>query len=256
MGVKPTAPAPALAWFGQLVSRIHSKGRVHLEGTGPLLVLRSLRPLGISETTVPPGGHAVLPKESTLCRRAWASLSGEVCCHHFTDEAQTRWLSCPESHSQPEIGPELKLGSAWLPSHHCPPCQRLLKAPTAPGLGEHPTSPTSQKGRDVDLPGGKDTVHLDGGERGRGFLGPPPSHPHPHHCAGACWVRGYGCQLQRWGPSLPQPLLGLKEACPLRTAPQCLSPPLLPPRPLLVTDPGQQPWKKLGAPCVQPPCPA
>lgn len=80
--------------------------------------------------------------------------------------------------------------------------------------------------------------------------------PHPHHCAGVCWVRGYGCQLQSWSPSLPQPLLGLKEACPPHTAPQYLSPPLLPPRPLLVTDPGQQPWKKLGAPCVQPPCPA
>lgn len=65
--VKPTAPAPALAWFGQLISRIHSKGRVHLEGTGALLVLHSLGPLGISETTVPPGGHAVLPKESTVC---------------------------------------------------------------------------------------------------------------------------------------------------------------------------------------------
>lgn len=136
--------------------------------------------------------------------------------------------SAAQSHSQPEGGPELKLGSAWLPSHHCPPCQRLLKAPTGPGLGEHPHISHLPKGRDVDLPGGKDTVHLDGGERDRDSW-VPHHHPHPHHCAGACWVRGYWCQLQRWGPSLPQPLLGLREACPPHTAPQCLSPPLLPP---------------------------
>lgn len=62
--------------------------------------------------------------------------------------------------------------------------------------------------------------------KGQGIPGSP--HSHPHHCAGACWVRGYWYQLQRWGPSLPQPLLGLKEVGSPRTAPQYLSPPLLP----------------------------
>lgn len=149
-------------------------------------------------------------------------------------------------------GPELKLGSAWLPSHRCPPCQRLQKFPTGPGLGEHPYISHLPKGQGRGFACWERHCTLGWRRKGRGI----PGSPHPHHCAGVCWVRGYGCQLQSWSPSLPQPLLGLKEACPPHTAPQYLSPPLLPPRPLLVTDPGQQPWKKLGAPCVQPPCPA
>lgn len=50
----------------------------------------------------------------------------------------------------PRVGPELKLGSAWLPSHHCLPCQRLLKVPTGLGLENTPTFPTFRKGRDMD----------------------------------------------------------------------------------------------------------
>lgn len=105
----------------------------------------------ISEATVPPGGHAVGPKDSILCLRAWASLSGalrKVCCrHHFTSEAQTKRFSHPEPHSQPEAEAELTWvcpaprsslpvaaegshrGWAGRPPQHLPPSKRTGTSP-------------------------------------------------------------------------------------------------------------------------------
>lgn len=122
-------PCPRLGYpAGQ---QVHSKGWVHQEGTGVLLALHSLGSLGISEATVPPGGHEVLPKGQRCVPQdlSFPSLSGaltKVCGRHFTNEAQTRQFKCPESHSQSEVGPELKFRSAWLPSHY-----RLFSLPVA-----------------------------------------------------------------------------------------------------------------------------
>lgn len=126
MGAKPAAPAlawglspPSVGWLtGQ--QRAGCGGESIRKAQGLFCTVHSLGPLGISEATVPPGGQAVLPKGQHPVPRTALS---KVCPHHFINEAQTRQFICPESHSQPEVGPYQRLGSAQLPGHRCPPCR-------------------------------------------------------------------------------------------------------------------------------------
>lgn len=141
-------------------------------------------------------------------------LSGalkKVCCRHFTNEAQTRQFSCPESHSQSEVGPELKFGSAWLPSHY-----RLSSLPVA-AKGSHraragrmpqPLQPSRRAGTTWICFVVK-TLSTWMEERGTGrwsgaSWGSPPSPP-------LCW------SLLGEGPPVLAPEVGPHPYCTLRT---------------------------------------